>query len=71
MADNNAARDLIKELKAKGYTPAPHGANRRKVTAIVGGEKRSVVIPGPKQRTAASAILNARARLRRHLGIDI
>lgn len=67
MGDNKAAADLIRALKDKGYNVQSHKGGRCKVTV----EGETVFIPGPTQRTSGRAILNARATLRRVLGIDI
>lgn len=71
MSDSKAAAELIRQLRKMrkdGVEVVVVGANSR---ARVIKNGREVVIPGPKQRTSGCAIPNARAALRRELGIDI
>lgn len=69
MVQHKDARSLIRALKAQRFTvePTEGTCGRYKVTAPDG---RYVIMPGPKQRTAGRALLNARAALRR-IGADV
>lgn len=70
MGQHTDALSLIRAVKKQGFTVEPAADNvsgRRTVTAPDG---RSVVMPGPKQRVAGRALLNARAALRR-IGADV
>ncbi|MFI6274278.1 hypothetical protein [Streptomyces sp. NPDC050988] len=70
MGQHKNARSLIRAVKDQGFTVEPdddQASGRRKVTAPDG---KWVIMPGPKQRTAGRALLNARAALRR-IGADV
>lgn len=67
MSDRKAAAELIRDLKRKKYRMEPHTNGRVKV--FVGDAY--VVIPGPKHKTSARGMQNARAALKRQLRIEI
>lgn len=70
-ADGKAAAEFVRKLekgqKRGDYAVTPHGHRRCKVTK----GKKSVLIPSPDSRVSARAILNARALVRRELGITV
>lgn len=69
MSQTKEIKDLIRALKAQGFTVEfPHGNRRRcRVTSPSGAP---VVMPGPGQRVSARGLQNARAQLRR-IGADL
>jgi hypothetical protein len=67
MSDRKAAAELIRKLKKQKYTVVPHSDGRVRVVV----DEKSVVIPGPKHITSGRAMRNAKAALKRDLGIEI